>query len=256
MTTAKEFAKTLIVKTCSPGLQQKIRELHTVYQITRNKHFREPEMEILGRLIPQGAVVADVGANVGVYTHALALAVGAKGKVYSFEPVGHNYAILTALTRRTRLFNVVPINAAVGSKAAETEMLIPDMEGFTGYYWAHVAIPGEAGRRERVRVVRLDDMLRDGVLSGLHFIKCDVEGGELEVLLGAQEILRNHKPGCLIEVSKPTSARVFELFHQNGYRAFVLDGKLVETRHYRDREFSNYFFLHPASKTWERMSHV
>ncbi len=253
MTSAKELAKNLIVKTCSPGLQQKIRELHTVYQITRNKHFREPEMEILGRLIPPSAVVADIGANVGVYTHAFSLAVGGKGKVYAFEPVAHNFAILSALVRRTGLNNVIPINAAVGSKPAEIEMLIPDMSGFTGYYWAHVATPGEAGRRERVRVVKLDDLQREKTLDRLTFIKCDVEGFELDVFKGALEILRNQKPGCLIEVSKATSDAVFQLFKENGYRAFVLDGKLVETTHYRDREFSNYFFLHPESKVWQRM---
>lgn len=254
MTTAKEFAKTLIVKTCTPSMQQKIRELHTVYQITHNKHFREPEMEVLGRLISPGSVVADIGANVGVYTYAFALAVGAKGKVFSFEPVGHNYGILSALVRKTQLFNVTPINAALGAKATQVEMLIPDMDGFTGYYWAHVAQPGEKGKKEVVRVLRLDDMYRDRTIERLHFFKCDVEGFEMDVLRGAVDLIRSEKPGALMEVSKPTSGDVFKFFQELGYKAFVLEGKLVETTHYRDREFSNYFFIHPASPTWERMS--
>lgn len=254
MITAKEFAKKLIVKVCSAGVQHKIRELHTVYQITRNKHFREPEMEILGRLIPAGAVVADVGANVGVYTRAFALAVGIEGRVYSFEPVGQNYAILSTLLRKTGLCNVIPFQAALGSKSKQCEMVIPQMDGFTGYYWAHVAQEGEVGRKEVVKVLSLDDLYRGGTLNRLDFMKCDVEGGELDVLHGGVELIRTQKPGCLIEVSKPTSNEVFHFFQQQGYRAFVLDRQLVETQHYRDKEFSNYFFLHPSSKTWARLS--
>ena len=67
--------------------------------------------------------------------------------------------------------------------------------------------------------------------------------------------MRN-KPACLIEVSKPTNEEVFRFFFNEGYRAFVLEGKLVETKHYRDREFSNYFFIHPASSVWQRASQV
>ena len=148
MMTVKSLAKKLIVHSCGAGLQHKIRQFHTIYQITHNRHFREPEMQVLGNFISPGFAVADIGANVGVYTHAFSRGVGAEGKVYSFEPVSQNYAILNVLVRKARLNNVVPFRVALGSQSIETEMVIPEMDGFTEYYWAHLAKPGDQGRKE------------------------------------------------------------------------------------------------------------
>ena len=74
----------------------------------------------------------------------------------------------------------------------------------------------------------------------------------LEVLQGGISLLRTHAPAMLIEVSRDASVDVFALLRDLGYRAFVYDGALAATPGYRDKEFSNYFFLRPDSKTWRR----
>jgi len=209
-------------------------------------------MKLIRSLVFFGDSVADVGANVGVYTMELSSAVGPKGKVYSFEPIAENYDILTSLLRKAHLKNVFPFHAALGSVSAEGEMVVPDMEGFVGYYWAHLAKPEEQGRRENVKVLTLDQLAGAGTISRLDFVKCDVEGGELNVIVGGLATIRSQKPGWLVEVSRETSGAVFGFLQEEGYRAFVLDGRLVETEKYRDKEFSNYFFLHPRSVCWER----
>ena len=87
----------------------------------------------------------------------------------------------------------------------------------------------------------------------LHFIKCDAEGGELDIILGALELIRSDRPGWLLEVSRDNSSELFRLLQELGYRAFVYDGqKLTPTEGYRDKQFSNYFFFHPDSKIWSR----
>jgi hypothetical protein len=89
------------------------------------------------------------------------------------------------------------------------------------------------------------ELFRRQIVTRLDFIKCDVEGGELEVIRGAQQLLKSERPGWLMEVSRSTSKEVLQAFHDLGYRAFVFNGRLTETVNYRDKEFSNYFFFTP-----------
>jgi FkbM family methyltransferase len=200
-------------------------------------------MTLIQSLVRSGDYVADVGANVGVYTKELSLAVGPTGKVYSFEPVSENYDILTAFAKKRRLDNVHPFRAALGLHLSEGEIVIPDMKGFTGFYWAHLSRAGEKGRRQPVKVLTLDDLFKRRVVARLDFIKCDVEGGELEVLRGGLALLAACRPAWLIEVSRDTSGEVFRLFHELGYQAHVYSDQLTRVDAYRDKEFSNYFFL-------------
>jgi hypothetical protein len=129
-------------------------------------------------------------------------------------------------------------------------MTVPHVGDFTGYYWARFAQAGETG--EQVPVATLDSLWEQRLFPSIDFIKCDVEGSELEVLQGSISLLRTHAPALLIEVSRDTSSDVFALLHELGYRAFVYDGAFAATPGYRDKEFSNYFFLRPDSKVWRR----
>jgi FkbM family methyltransferase len=248
----KQLAKEILLKTCSPRMRHGVRRAYVVHRIMRNQHYREPEMALIRKLVQNGDAALDAGANVGVYTSELALAVGSLGKVYSFEPVAENYDILTALIQKAHLHNVFPYRAALGATSGECQFVVPDMNGFTGYYWAHEYKPGDRGKSETVNMTTIDELRQSGAILPLNFIKCDVEGGELGVVLGAQQAIRSNRPGWLIEVSRDTSREVFDALHDFGYRALVLEDGLRETEGYLDHEFSNYFFLHPQSPCWER----
>jgi FkbM family methyltransferase len=247
---AKDLLKRLIATTCSPRLQQRIRRLYLVHQAAAQRGFHEPELRALPALIRQGDETADVGANAGVYTQELSRLVGATGHVYAFEPLAANYDVLRAVMERLRLANATAYRTALAAQCGEREMTVPKVGDFTGYYWARFAQPGEVG--ERVAVATLDSLWERRLFPSLDFIKCDVEGSELEVLQGGISLLRTHAPALLIEVSRDASVDVFALLRDLGYRAFVYDGTLAATPGYRDKEFSNYFFLRPDSKTWRR----
>jgi len=247
----KHVAKQVLIRGCGPEKQHAIRRAYSLYQITHNRYYREPEMAVISSLVSNGDVVFDIGANVGVYTYELSRAVGTSGSVHSFEPVAENYDILTALIRKARLSNVSAHQLAIGATVTESEILIPDMGDFTGYYWAHIRKPGEVGRTESVKVGTLDDLCRTRMIGRPDFIKCDVEGAELPVILGSQETIRSHRPGWLIEVSRETSGQVFKVFRDFGYRTFVLEKRFRETDTYLDKQFSNYVFLHPQSRGWQ-----
>ena len=252
MSSAKQLLKAAIAKTLSPGLQHKLRRAYLVRQAMTNRPFHEKEMVTLKWLIAPGDVVVDIGANVGAYTKEFSALTAEGGAVFAFEPVAANFDILQAVIRKAGLRNVRAFPAALGARVEQREIAIPALDGFTGYYWARFARPGETG--EKVSVSTLDALLAQGQLPAVDFIKCDVEGSELEVLQGGLELLRAHTPGLLIEVSLATSGEVFGLLKALGYKAFVYDRELVPTESYRDKEFSNYFFFHPQSKMRRRQS--
>lgn len=249
----KPLLKTLVVRACGPRLQQTLRRFYLTRQIINSHSFREPEIQALKSLVSKGDFVADIGANAGVYTKELSLLVGSQGKVYSFEPVSESYDVLQNVIRKAHLNNVQAFHVALGSDSKQAMIVIPELGGFTGYYWAHFAQPGDTGRSELVNVRTLDGLARESTIQRLNFIKCDVEGSEMDVLYGSTDLIQRCKPGWLIEVSHKTSTEVFSFLRDKfGYHAFVYNGRLIQTAGYRDQEYSNYFFLHHSSAIWHR----
>jgi predicted methyltransferase len=57
------------------------------------------ERQLLRKILFQGAVVVDVGANIGIYSEFLFRCVGPTGSVHSFEPSPDNFKRLSAATR-------------------------------------------------------------------------------------------------------------------------------------------------------------
>lgn len=251
---AKTFFKKVVLRACSPSLQHRLRTVYLSRQVLKGQGRSEKELEVLASAVSPGDWVADLGANIGVYTRELSVLVGAKGRVFSCEPIRQNYEILRAVIRKGGLLNVRSFQVAVGSHPGKCEMVIPHSEDFSGYYWARLARPGDSGIHQTVEAVTLDELLAKSIKWPLDFIKCDVEGAELEVLLGGREVIRSQRPAWLLEVRRATSDEVFRFFHDLGYQSFVYSGKLAATATYCDKQFSNYFFFHPQSKVWNRVS--
>lgn len=72
----------IILKTCSPELQKKLRGYVIARSILNSWCQEAPERDVLKFLLRPGDVVADIGANVGEYTWLLATIVGRGGIVY------------------------------------------------------------------------------------------------------------------------------------------------------------------------------
>lgn len=248
----RELLKKFIVRTCSPQLYLRFRRLIISRSILFDRCIYEPEMTALRWLISAGDSVADIGANVGEYTKLLSSLVGTGGRVYAFEPISENYNILATVVEKGQLSNSRIFRVALGAQVNKCEMVIPNSEGFTGYYLAHFARVGDSGQREKVEVRTLDELWKENLIERLDFIKCDVEGAEVEVIQGGLEMIKVCLPGWLLEVSSKNSAETFSLLKGLGYRVFVYSKHLVPTENYRPGEFLNYFFIHPDSQIWGR----
>jgi FkbM family methyltransferase len=166
-----------------------------------------------------GSSVWDVGANVGLFAAAAAHFAGAKGTVLAIEADDW----LATLLRRSaapRLPNQAPIevlSAAAASRCGTADFCLAN-RGRAASHLATVAGSSEAGGTRAVQqvvTVTLDSLL-DRYLPP-HLVKIDVEGAELECLLGAGELLRRHHPTLICEVSPANAQEVGRLLHDSGY---------------------------------------
>src|SRR5882757_5923074 len=82
------------------------------------------ERALLRKILFQGAVVADVGANIGIYSQFLSRCVGPTGLVHSFEPSPDNFRRLSAATRD--LSNVRLTQAVVGERSGDCKLYVSD----------------------------------------------------------------------------------------------------------------------------------
>jgi len=185
----------------------------------------EPELYLLDRLVNKSSLVVDVGANKGAYTYALCRIVGSKGKVVAFEPIHELAADLRDACSQLK-FPVEVDESCLSSETGEGELCIPfdGNEMLSGY-----ASLGRHQDNEQVRKVNvdtLDHFLKDRQ-KRISFIKCDVEGHELEVFKGAIDILQKDRPNLLIEIEqRHVSAPIadhFTFFDGMGYQGFFLD---------------------------------
>lgn len=143
------------------------------------------ERDLLSKILFQGAVVADVGANIGIYSRFLSRCVGPGGLVHSFEPSGDNFARLSRAT--DDLSNVRCTQAVVGERSGDCELYVSDELNVD--HRAYSA-GGDSRRAVSTRMVALDDYFKPG--ERLDLIKMDVQGYELHALRGAQRVLREN----------------------------------------------------------------
>ncbi len=174
--------------------------------------------ETLARLAGPGETAVDAGANVGLMSNLLAHAVGARGRVVSFEPHPLIHETLTRnLVRWSSVEGIDVIDArqaAVSSSAGELPLGVDPDTFAQNKGTASLEHTDPAHATTTVRTVRLD-----GELSGpIGVLKLDVEMHELEALRGAQELLEGRLVRDIVfEEHEPPPTPVTELLESHGY---------------------------------------
>ena len=181
----------------------------------------EPDVqtEIVNHLKPGGCFY-DVGAHIGYYSLLAARLVGHAGRVVAFEPDPDNLAALKENLLRNVLPQVDVIPAAVwkfsGSVAFQRSAAeSPEISSRRGAVVETNVESIDSGRIE-VEAVSLDEIARDHRPPTL--IKIDVEGGEVEAIQGASNLIAHAKPILLIEVHHQAAATFLETELQQNYR--------------------------------------
>jgi len=149
------------------------------------------ERRLLRSILFPGAVVVDAGANIGIYSQFLSHCVGSAGVVHSFEPAPENFRRLQAATRNCA--NVRLSQAAVGERSERSKLYLSDKLNVD-----HRAYLPEGDFRcvIDIDVMALDDYFKPG--ERVDLVKMDIQGYELQALLGASRVLADNADAKLL----------------------------------------------------------
>lgn len=162
--------------------------------IVTHGEFERKTMWAIDRLVEEGQVVVDVGANIGFFTLQLCAQVGPEGTVVAVEPNPHIFSLLQeTLHINAFLRRCTPHQCAAFDQEVELELTWDDASHGGGRL-----VVGRDTKDEKNRATvscrRLDDLLEG---RRPHFIKIDAEGSEFHILRGAARTLRD-SPDCIV----------------------------------------------------------
>jgi len=161
------------------------------------------EQRFIRRFLRAGMTVIDAGANQGFYSLLAAGCVGPTGCVLAFEPVQSEFEKLGQNAEVNHYTNISAMNCAVGASVGETQFFVAE-DGF-GTFSSRKMLADDLKhlRRTAVRVplTTLDAAAEEQKLTRCDLVKIDVEGGELEVLRGAERLLQRFRPLVMCELA-------------------------------------------------------
>ncbi|MCX6712111.1 MAG: FkbM family methyltransferase [Candidatus Vogelbacteria bacterium] len=205
------------------------------------------------RFLQPGTTFIDVGAHIGFYSVLSSQLVGAKGKVYSFEPTPWTCKLLQKNTGNLK--NVRTNN--VGASEIKGEVTFSDYgPGYGAYNSAGAEWPGLRFLPKKVtaEMIQLDSFFQQNSIKP-DFIKLDAEGLEFKILNGLAETLKDSRPLITLEMAgdeqwsencQKSSTTLFE----SGYESYEMsdDGFVKKCEIKKTYTYTNILFV-PKEKT-------
>ena len=191
-------------------------------------------VSFINYFLKEGNIGVDVGANSGFHTIAMADRVGEPGKVYAFEPDSKSVNRLTRnLSLNPELVNrVIVENQGLSDSPGELKLFASGQKMGNAYmskeYDPNLWNSGSPDDYEVCPVTTLDQYFQNALV---HFLKVDVEGMELDVLRGGQNLLSRCKPvivfETLVEHFNKQKIQILELLLRNfGYQLFYFEASV------------------------------
>jgi FkbM family methyltransferase len=182
-------------------------------------------LRLAGEVVRPGATVWDIGANVGLFSFAAAVAAGPDGRVLAVEPD----IVMAGLLRRSAAANrhgapVEVLPAAVSDEVSVARFHVARRNRATSYLDGFgTREAGGVRSTETVMTVTLDWLA--GRFPAPDVVKIDVERAERAVLAGGPGVLAL-APAIICEVAAANSGPVWDVLNSHGYA--VYDGDLPE----------------------------
>ncbi|MEP0869903.1 FkbM family methyltransferase [Trichocoleus desertorum AS-A10] len=182
------------------------------------------EFYFLKKYIDRSKLIFDVGANIGEWAE-IALSLNSTIDLHCFEPSSNSFS---TLSKKGLIGNVTLNNFGLSSKPEDKSLFIFDDNSPLNSLWKRSGLKSYGlstpCREEKVRLETLDDYCSTHEIAQVDTLKIDVEGHELEVLKGGENLLKFEKinfiqfeyGGTYID-SKTFLKDIFEYFDEFNY---------------------------------------
>ena len=180
------------------------------------------KIRIINKHVKKGMKVLDIGANIGFITGLCSYKSGPTGKVWAFEP---NPVIITRLTKNisyNQYQNITLYPFALSESNKEGYLEFPDIFSYN----QGVAYVGSNGNHSakaiKIDLRKLDDMIAPGTI--VNVLKIDVEGHELSVFKGAENLLNNKQiTNIVYEDHDPYPSEIAHFLIEKGYTIYRME---------------------------------
>lgn len=161
-----------------------------------------------------GTVYFDIGANSGLYSPEIAFH-NRSAQIYAFEPqpdCALKLETTVSLNRWSDRFEVLRLG--LSDRKGELSLSLSGSgstfdDAFNDY---------KSTNKIDCKVDTLDNFVKSNSIARIDFIKIDVEGHELQVLMGAKESIRQFRPILFVEIARTISDR--DYFNLNFEKVF------------------------------------
>lgn len=217
-------------------------------KITNSTFQGSGESQVIARFISAANVVFDVGANAGDWT-AEVLSQGHEVEVHLFEPIPQEYKKLI----HNLDTQVISHNLAVGKKEEVKTFYHYEVNPLLSTLYRRVDVekqmPIGVPKEITVLTTTIDNYCQRHNIKRINFLKIDVEGGELDVLYGAEHFLATGRidylqfeyGGTYLD-AKITLKEVCEYLHRFRYAIFKILPDSIEYKPAFLPEDENYQF--------------
>jgi FkbM family methyltransferase len=181
----------------------------------------------------------DIGANIGMTSLMASALIGPEGEGFAFEPNPEIFARLKLHFALNHTTNLQPVPFALSNRETQMELVLPTGHGNTGLAALAVVHQG-SGRHVKVQTVTGRHYLERLDPRRPTVIKIDVEGHEVKVLKGMEDVLDWPEVALVEEVNDAMLRRagdsaeaLFELMERHRFRPLLFE---LRTGRFR-REF-------------------
>ena len=196
--------------------------------------FERDTLSALESIVPRGSLVVDVGANIGAHTLHLARMVAPSGRVLAVEPTDFAFKKLRRNVAANPGFSgcVDAVQAFLAARPEETaQSAVPSSWPVDGRNPDNEKMGSRMMSANGALTTTLDALTSERAPQRkVAVVKMDVDGHELEVLQGAECLLREHRPVIVMELApyvfEPVTKfdRMVELLRDAGYGFHSLNG--------------------------------
>lgn len=224
-------------------IKQLIKKLPIAF--TQNQRYDRQTKMVIQRVCQPDSTCVDVGCHKGEVLDVM-LAAAPMGKHYGFEPIPVMYEALR--NKYAEHQNCEILGLALSNQAGEaTFNYVVSNPSYSGLQKRKYDREGEQDTSITVRTATMDEIIP--AEQPVDLIKIDVEGGEMLVLEGAQQILTQKRPVVLFEHGLGASdyygagpVQIFNYFANCNYTINTLHGWLKGGPAFDQKGFEEQFF--------------